>query len=209
MILRPLVVMLALALGMSLPAQQESQRRPAPRDASAPAPVPQSAARPGLERQRLERRLHERMARVVRDQLQLSEEQLAQLTALNQRYEGRRRGLIQGERSTRVELRQQLRLGDRADQKRVAALLDQAMQAQQSRLDLSREEQRELSTFLTPVQRAKYMALQEQLRERVDELRRGERRRNERPRRAEPRRSGDGTHGLRAPRTMPPDSLRR
>jgi hypothetical protein len=50
--------------------------------------------------------------------------------------------------------------------------MDRAIRVQRSRLDLLETEQRELSAFLTPTQRAKYMGMQEQLRRRADEMRR-------------------------------------
>ncbi|HET9683588.1 MAG TPA: hypothetical protein VFP15_05755, partial [Gemmatimonadaceae bacterium] len=62
--------------------------------------------------------------------------------------------------------------GDRADQNRVAAALDQLLKLQRQRLDTQAEEQEELATFMSPLQRAKYAALQEQVRRRVEALRR-------------------------------------
>ena len=131
-----------------------------------------SVAMASPERKQLERRLHQRVLDVVRDRLSLTEEQVDKLSATTDRYAEQRRTLAQRERSLRFELRAQLRRGDSADQQRVAQLLDQTMQAQQDRLDLYRKEQSDLSAFLTPVQRAKYMGLQEQMRSRVEELRR-------------------------------------
>ena len=131
-----------------------------------------SAAMVSPERRQMERRLHQRVLNVVRNRLNLTQEQVNQLSATTDRYAEERRTLAQRERALRFELRAQLRRGDSADQKRVGQLLDQTLQAQQERLDLYRKEQSDLSAFLTPVQRAQYMGLQEQLRSRVDELRR-------------------------------------
>ena len=66
--------------------------------------------------------------------------------------------------------------GDRAVQDSVARMIDRAIALQRQRLDLVAQEQRELSSFLTPVQRARYLDLQERLRRRVEELRRQQRR---------------------------------
>lgn len=170
-----LVGCLTLALAAALPAQQKTQPPATRADSVA------SATRGTIERQKLERRLHERVARVVRDLLELSEEQAGQLSAASQRYDDERRGLIRRERTLRLELRKLIRARDNADQKRVADLLDQAMRIQQERLDLLRKEQSDIAAFLTPVQRAKYMALQEQMRQRVDELRHRGARRGARP----------------------------
>ena len=160
---KTLITMAVLLLGTTLPAQQPDQAAAARAD---------SAAVASPERRQLERRLHERVLSVVRDRLQLTPEQEGKLSATNERYEQQRRALGQRERSLRLELRAQLRRADSADQKRVGELLDQTMQAQQERLDLYRKEQSDLAQFLTPVQRAKYMGLQEQMRNRVDDLRR-------------------------------------
>ena len=168
-----IVATFALLLATALSAQQTSQVETARAD---------SAVDTSPRRLQLERRLHDRLTRVVRDRLHLTQDQVDKLGATNQRYAEQRRALAQRERSLRFELRQQLRRADSADQKRVAELLEQTMQAQQDRLDLYRREQSDLATFLTPVQRAQYMGLQEQMRERVDDLRRRGAARRERAR---------------------------
>lgn len=157
---------------------------------------------PGTPRDRaaLERRFRERYEQVVRERLALTDAQLAQLVEVNRRLDGRRRELFTEERTVRREMRQALQAPDgQANQDRVAELMDRAIRVQRSRLDLLETEQRELSAFLTPTQRAKYMGMQEQLRRRADEMRRrmegdtlgdafGEGARGMGPRRAMPRR---------------------
>jgi Spy/CpxP family protein refolding chaperone len=69
-------------------------------------------------------------------------------------------------------LRGQILAGDKADQSRVSAALEQLQQLQRQRLDLQGQEQQEFASFMTPLQRAKYAALQEQVRRRVEALRR-------------------------------------
>jgi Spy/CpxP family protein refolding chaperone len=187
---RLLVALAALTLAAPLAAQERDPAAATSSDSAAIAPSP--------ARRQLEQRLHQRMLDVTRSRLGLTQDQVDKLSATNQRYEQRRRSLAQRERSLRLELRAQLRRGDSADQNRVAQLLDQTMQAQQERLELYRKEQGELAAFMTPVQRAKYMGLQEQMRSRVEELRRkgGDRDRSPRAR---------GAPGARAT----PDSTRR
>lgn len=160
---RAMTALAALVLATPLPAQQG--------DRQAAAKAADSAAIASPERKQLERRLHQRMVDVIRTRLDLTQAQMDKLSATNERYEQQRRELAQRERSLRLELRAQLRRGDSADQNRVAQLLDQTLQAQQQRLDLYRKEQSDLSAFMTPVQRARYMGLQEQMRSRVEELR--------------------------------------
>ena len=62
--------------------------------------------------------------------------------------------------------------GQSPDQARISALLDQMLDAQRQRLDLVRQEQNDLARFMTPLQRAGYLALQDQLRRRIEEMRR-------------------------------------
>jgi Spy/CpxP family protein refolding chaperone len=186
---RVLIALAALALAAPLRAQERDPVAAKAADSAAIAPSP--------ARRQLEQRLHQRMLDVIRNRLELTQDQVDKLSATNERYEQQRRSLAQRERALRLQLRAQLRRGDSADQNRVAQLLDQTMQAQQERLELYRKEQNDLAAFMTPVQRAKYMGLQEQMRSRVEELRRKGGDRDRGPR-------GRGAQGVRAN----PDSSR-
>jgi hypothetical protein len=98
---------------------------------------------------------------------------MAQLERTSRTYDERRRALAVEERAQRQTLRQQLLLTDAAaDHDRNAKALDRLHQLQRERIDLQIAEQREFAGFMTPLQRARYAALQEQLRRRVDSLRR-------------------------------------
>ncbi|MGH7627119.1 MAG: hypothetical protein ACREOJ_17615 [Gemmatimonadaceae bacterium] len=165
----PLVCVAAIALFAAprVHAQQQDQT-PAPQPVATPArPAAQSQ-----ERRTLEQQLQQRMGQVVRKRLQLTDTQFAQLQAVNQRYAGRRAQLLQRERGLRQQLRQQVLRGDQADQATVGTLLDQIMTLQETRLALTRQEQRDLTSFLTPVQRARYAAIEEQVHRRIADLRR-------------------------------------
>ena len=59
-----------------------------------------------------------------------------------------------------------------ADQAVVARTLDRVHELQRERVDLQIEEQRAFAAFMTPVERARYAALQEHVRRRVEALRR-------------------------------------
>jgi Spy/CpxP family protein refolding chaperone len=65
------------------------------------------------------------------------------------------------ERESRRALRFEVSRGPAADQGRVRASLDALVSAQQRRAALLADEQRELAAFLTPLQRAQYLGLQE------------------------------------------------
>lgn len=160
---RIFVMLAALLLGVSTLAAQQPELSPVPQDTGRSV---------GPARAQLEARLRERVGQVVRNRLQLTDTQFDQLATVNQKYDGRRRALLQQERGLRVSLRGELLRDNQADQRHVDDLMDQLVSVQQNRLELFREEQRDLARFLTPVQRAKYAALQEQIRQRTNELRR-------------------------------------
>lgn len=152
-----------------------------------------SDPRPG-DRAALEQRFRERFTQVVRERLGLTAAQMAQLHEVNGRFDARRRALFMQERSLRHEMREALERGDApATQDRVAELMEQSIRVQRQRLDLLEEEQRALTPFMTPVQRAKYFGLQEQIRRRAEDMRRGaEQDSGARPRRPGMRRPGGG-----------------
>ena len=161
------VMAIALFVAPRTRAQQPDQTA-APQSGAVPTqPTAQSNQRRTLEQQ-----LQQRMGQVVRKRLQLTDEQFTQLQTVNRKYASRRAQLLQQERALRQQLRQQVLRGDGADQASVSALLDQIMTVQEDRLALTRQEQRELTPFLTPVQRARYAAIQEQVHRRIADLRR-------------------------------------
>ena len=138
--------------------------------AGAPLSAQRQQAHP--RREVLERRLQERLGRAVQQRLGLDAAQMQRLQEVNQRFEGQRRRLLQQERQLRIGLRDEVLADSAANQTRVATMLEQSMRIQRQRLDLLDAEQRELQQFLTPVQRAKYLAMQEQIRRRLEEMRR-------------------------------------
>jgi periplasmic protein CpxP/Spy len=123
-------------------------------------------------RAELEQQVRQRMGRMLRERVGLTDEQFQRVVEVNRGFEARRRTLVEQERDVRIGLRQEVLLEDKADQERVARLLEQAVEVQRRRLQLLEEEQRALAQFLTPVQRAKYMAVQEQIHRAVEEMRR-------------------------------------
>lgn len=133
---------------------------------------PGRAAEAAQSRQGLERQFRERLAEVVRRQLELDDSQMVKLGSVNDRFERERMRLLRQERQVRMALRAEVLRRDSANQQKVSALLDDAMQIQRQRLALTEREQRELSTFMTPVQRAMYFGIQDEMRRRMEEIRR-------------------------------------
>ncbi|HEU4749311.1 MAG TPA: Spy/CpxP family protein refolding chaperone [Gemmatimonadaceae bacterium] len=118
----------------------------------------------------LERRLRERAAQITRQRLGLNDTQMQQLQRVNSRFAPQLTEVVRQERETRRQLRQEVAAGAQADQSRVSALIDASLRLQKQRIALIEAEQQELAVFLTPVQRARYLALQAQFRNRAEQL---------------------------------------
>lgn len=123
------------------------------------------------ERDSLEARVRVRMGQVLRNQLGLTDTQMRQLMAMNRRFEGQKQQLFLREREVRMGLRDELASGDTTRNAQVAVLLDRMLEVQRERMALLEAEQKELATFLTPIQRARYFGVEEQIRRRLEELR--------------------------------------
>ena len=132
---------------------------------------PPAGIQEGPRRQQLEARLRQQLWRVTKNRVGLTDEQMTRLAATSRPFETQRRQLAVQERTERLALRREILAGEKANQERVAASLDRVLDLQRRRAQLQIEEQRALAAFMTPVQRAKYAALQEQLRRRADNLR--------------------------------------
>lgn len=123
------------------------------------------------DRGRLEERFRQRLASVMRERLSLSDDQLRRLSEVNGRFEGERRTLLREDIEVRREMRRVLHPDSTAADAVVDGLLERHLRVERRRLELFEQEQRELRQFLSPVQRAKYIGMQEQLRRQMDEMR--------------------------------------
>jgi periplasmic protein CpxP/Spy len=121
----------------------------------------------------LERMVRQRWLTVVRNRLGLNDAQLARLMETNRHFSAQRQSLNQAERGIRQEMRGQLTGAIPADDKRLATLIDSLLDLQRQRVATTQAEQRELATYLSPLQRVRFLALQEQLHQRMEQLRRG------------------------------------
>jgi len=130
----------------------------------------QVAQQPTPDRVALERQLQERTAQVTRQRLGLNDSQMQQLERVNGRFAPQLSTIATRERETRRQLRQEMMAGEQANQARVSGLIETSLSLQKQRIALIEAEQKELGTFLTPVQRARYIALQAQFRNRAEQL---------------------------------------
>jgi hypothetical protein len=146
------------------------QRKEARRIAGEQQPVDRDQARIDramAERMRAEGSLREALARAVRERLSLNDQQATRLMEVNRRFGEDRLRIVRQEMRLRRELRQSIAGGDSSRSPNTARLLDELMGAQRDRLDVQQKEQQALSEFLTPEQRARYLAMMEQLRRRI------------------------------------------
>ena len=162
-------------LGGSLSAQVKPRRGrvevPAPRGERAPAPAPERggrAAAPG--EQPLRQQVQQAFRNRVREVLNLDQPKMRQLNQTEQRFNRERADLLISERQTRFAMKAALDDTTNRDPHKIDQYISQLVQIQHQRADLVEAEQKELSTFLTPVQRLQYLSLKEQLNERLKEI---------------------------------------
>jgi Spy/CpxP family protein refolding chaperone len=124
-----------------------------------------------MNRQQLEQNVRVRLSNLLRTQLGLNDDQMRQLSDVNQRFDQQRREMLRREMMTRRSLRDEVMKQDSANAGRIEQLLTEQFKIERERIDLTESEQRELGKFLTPVQRAKYLGVQEQIRREMEQLR--------------------------------------
>jgi hypothetical protein len=125
--------------------------------------------------QRLRQRIENRFATRVQEQLGLNDEQLGKLRATSRTYGGRRRDLEARERLLRSALAEQMRPGVAANQDSVSKLTDALVGLRSSYAKTFEDENSELATYLTPVQRSQLLAMRERFMRRLQEIRQAHR----------------------------------
>lgn len=186
-----LTAVLMVAFAATLSAQGQGARRQ--QRAAAADSVPPTRAN-------LEQLVRQRMAQVTRQRLGATHDQMVKLQATNRKFDEKRRILVDQERDVRMALRDEMLRPDSARQGRIAELLDRVIKTQRQRVDIQEQEQQELAGFLTPLQRAKYFALEQQIRQRVTQLRQAQQQgRAGRPGRAGLPGPGRGGRGVQPP----------
>jgi len=123
------------------------------------------------ERAELEMQVRRNFGRIVRQGVGLSDVQMRRLVPVTQRYEQQRRQLQIQERDARTSLRAIVGGGQSGDSAQVSQLLQALIDVQKRRVQILEAEQRDLAMFMTPMQRARFMAAQEQFRRRVEQMR--------------------------------------
>lgn len=164
---RSIVITLAVAMSASALQAQSRPRRDMQRPGGA---FGQQQALGQQNRQQLQRQLQQRLWQMTQRRVGLTDAQMNRLAPVHQHFESQRRAITREERQTRLALRDALRDTTHADQAQVSGYLDRLVQLQRQRADLIEQEQKDLAQFMSPVQRARYTALQEQVRQRIQQL---------------------------------------
>lgn len=137
-------------------------------------PAPARAQQPGSERPRLEelrRRVRERYAERVRQELDLTDDQMRRLRTTVGSFAAQRREMEAHQRDLRAALVAQLRPGVAASRDSVARLSDQLAALRVRYAESFQAEQKDMARYLDPVQRAKLTLLRERLLQRAQEFR--------------------------------------
>ncbi len=124
----------------------------------------------GPERMRIQRQIRQAFTRAVRRQVGLSDDQMRRLAPINRKYVGERQALAREETATRMALRDELAKAQ-PNQDSVARLSNRLQAIPRQRLDLNDAEDKELAGIMTPVQLARYRALQERVQRQLNAMR--------------------------------------
>lgn len=118
-------------------------------------------------RQRIRQRWHER----VRQDLNLSNDQVSKLQDTEGRFMQRRREIAERQRAINEALREQLQPGVAANSDSVRKLNQARDRNRQTLAELEQDENKEIGGYLNPVQHARYQMMREQMRRRIDQIR--------------------------------------
>jgi len=151
--MRSIVVLAVAALSLAPTARAQ--------DTLLPEPIRQDRLR-----QQIEQRFSERL----REELGLTDDQASKLRVSLAAIAARRRGMEMEERRLRQALASQLRPGVAANSDSVAKLVDALTNHRVAYAQTFKDEMRDLSAILNPVQRGQYLLLRDRLMQRVQEL---------------------------------------
>jgi len=151
-------------------AARKEARREAKADAKADAKAESQAEREARQ-QRLAGQVREAFARVVKQRLNLSDDQARRLRDVDDRYEAQRNDVAKNERQAREALREALAAPNGGDQAKIDDNMSVITNAQKRRAEILAAEQKELGGFLTPRQRSQYFFMRDNLARRIQQVR--------------------------------------
>lgn len=123
--------------------------------------------------ERLRLQIEQRFGERLKEELGLSEDQASRLRVSLGAIAVRRRGMERDERRLRQTLSAQLRPGVAANSDSVAKLVEALTNHRVAFAQTFKDEMRELSAILNPVQRGQYLLLRDRLMQRAQELQQG------------------------------------
>lgn len=136
------------------------------------AQEPAAPARPDTaEAERLRAQIEARFSQRVQEELKLTSDQAAKLRASQEKFGTQRRALMRQQMERRRALDDQMQPGVAANADSVRKLMDANQAARAQMLKIEQDEDREMATYLTPVQRARYQQMREGFMRRVMEMR--------------------------------------
>ena len=118
----------------------------------------------------LRQRIEERFASRAQEKLGLTSDQTSKLRATSQQFGAKRGELRTREQRLRAALTAQLQPGVAANQDSVAKLTDAMIELRQAETQLTRDEIRDQSKYLNPVQRARLYVMRERFKHRIKEV---------------------------------------
>ena len=121
---------------------------------------------------RLRMQIEERFAERVQQDLKLSPDQATKLRATQERFGTRRRSLMQQQMQRRRALEDQMQPGVAANSDSVRKLMDGIRGGRAEMFKMEQDEDQEMASYLSPVQRARYQQMRERFIQRVGEMRR-------------------------------------
>lgn len=129
---------------------------------------------------RLRNAIREQWHQHIVTQLQLNADQASKLQATEDKYDGLRQPIQQRQVAIAAQLNQQMQPGVGANNDVVAKLLGEREENRARLQDLERQQDQEMSGYLTPVQRVRYQRQREMFVHRLQQVRE-ERRQQARP----------------------------
>ncbi len=166
-----LMMGLLLLLALPLPAIAQTPDSAADRAAvrrQATGRAGRATVEQRLVEERLRAAIQQRFTQRVATQLNLEEKQLAELRATSAKYAQRRADLARRTAELRASLRRELRPGVAANNDSVNRAVKELAEVQVQRAQVQQQELEELSGVLTPVQRARYLVMQQRLRQLIE-----------------------------------------
>lgn len=126
---------------------------------------------PNQQRSDLEDLVRRGFARAVRERVGLSDDQMAKLGPITRKFEEQRRQTQADEREARMKLQGLVMVGADGDSIRIKQFIAQLNEAHRRRFQIDEAEQKELAGIMTPLQLAKFLGMQEQVRRRLEQMR--------------------------------------